>query len=187
MTTHIGQRIRRMREAQGLTVHEVSTLVGVPGERLTAMEEGHGLPSVGVIIKLARVLGSRVDGILHGGAPMPHPLTICRAGDAGDTDEQEDTEQGYRYRSLGRPTSHGQAMEPLLITFDPGQPEARPITHDGQEFVYVLEGKVELFHDGERCTLAPGDSVYLDSTRPHLFRALGDRPARAVGVVWSAG
>jgi quercetin dioxygenase-like cupin family protein/DNA-binding XRE family transcriptional regulator len=187
MTTHIGQRIRRMREAQGLTVHEVSTLVGVPGERLTAMEEGHGLPSVGVIIKLARVLGSRVDGILHGGAPMPHPLTVSRAGDVGDADEQEDTEQGYRYRSLGRPTSHGQAMEPLLITFEPGQSEARPITHDGQEFVYVLEGEVELLHDGERCTLGPGDSVYLDSAKPHLFRALGATPSRAIGVVWSAG
>ena len=165
----------------------MSALIGVASDRLAAFEEGHGIPSVGVVIKLSRVLGSRVEGILHGGATMPHPLTVCRAGDAGTADEQEDTEQGYRYRSLGRPSSPGQGMEPLLITFVPGQPETRPITHDGQEFVYVLEGQVELIHDGERCTLGPGDSVHLDSTRPHLFRALGTEPSRAVGVVWSAG
>jgi transcriptional regulator with XRE-family HTH domain len=187
MSTHIGQRIRKMREAQGLTVHEVSTLVGVASERLTEIEDGHGLPSVGQIIKLSRVLGSRVDGILHGGAAPSRPLTVCRAGEAGSEDEQGDTDQGYTYRSLGRPSAPGQGMEPLLITFVPGRSEVRPIAHDGQEFVYVLEGKVELFHDGERCTLEPGDSVYLDSTRPHLFRALGDTPSRAVGVVWSAG
>jgi transcriptional regulator with XRE-family HTH domain len=186
MTTHVGKRIRKMREAQGLTVHEVSTLVGVAAERLTAIEEGQGLPSVGQIIKLSRVLGSKVDGILHGGTTMARPLTVCRAGEVAEGEEQGDTDQGYTYRTLGRPSA-GQGMEPLLITFTPGEPDSRPITHDGQEFVYVLEGKVELLHDGERCTLGPGDSVYLDSSRPHQFRAVGDAPSKAVGVVWSAG
>ncbi len=187
MTTAIGDRLRRMREAQALSPEQVCVLTGVPAARLAEFESGHAIPSVGVVIKLARVLGSRVDGILHGSDPMPHPLIVCRAGEAGTADEQTDTDQGYRFRTLGRPGSPGQGMEPLLITFDPGQPEARPIAHDGQEFVYVLEGRVELFHDGKRLTLGPGDSVYLDASRPHLFRTAGDAPSRAVGVVWSAG
>jgi transcriptional regulator with XRE-family HTH domain len=187
MTTAIGQRIRRMREAQALSRDEVSALVGVAPDRLAAFEEGHGIPSVGVVIKLSRVLGSRVDGLLHGRASASPPLTVCRARDGGTADEQEDTEQGYRYRSLGTPVAPGQGMEPLLITFVPGERDARPIAHDGQEFLYVLEGRVELFHDGELCILGPGDSVCLDSTRPHLFRGLGDAPSRAVAVVWSAG
>ncbi|HET8541081.1 MAG TPA: cupin domain-containing protein [Anaeromyxobacter sp.] len=187
MKTAIGERIRRMREAQALSQEQVCVLTGVTTDRLAAYESGRAIPSVGVVIKLARVLGSRVDGILHGGDAMPHPLIVCRAGDAGNGAEQADNEQGYRYRTLGRPGSPGQGMEPLLITFDPGQGDGRPIAHDGQEFVYVLEGRVELLHDGQRHTLGPGDSVYLDATRPHLFRALGDTPSRAVGVVWSAG
>ncbi len=187
MKTLIGERIRRMREAQSLSQEQVCVLTGVTTDRLAEYEAGRAIPSVGVVIKLARVLGSRVDGILHGGEAMPHPLIVCWAGDAGDAEEQADNEQGYRYRTLGRPDSPGQGMEPLLITFDPGQPEARPISHDGQEFVYVLEGRVELFHDGQRQTLEPGDSVYLDATRPHLFRCAGQKAARAVGVVWSAG
>ncbi len=186
MSTQIGQRIRRMREAQGLSHDEVATLSGVPAARLAEFEDGHGIPSVGIIIKLSRVLGSRVEGILHGGATLPHPLTVCRAGDVGTADEeQEDTEQGYRFRSLGRLGSPGQAMEPLLITFDPGRCTSPPVAHDGQEFVYVIDGSVELLHDGERITLGPGDSAYIDATRPHLFRTVGDRPSRAVGVVWS--
>jgi quercetin dioxygenase-like cupin family protein/DNA-binding XRE family transcriptional regulator len=183
MATQIGQRIRRMREAQGLSLEQVSALVGVSTHELTDLEAGHGLPSVGLVIKLSRVLGSRVDGILHG-APLSRALTVFRAGEHG-AEEEGDTDQGYTYRSLGRPSSPGQGMEPLLITFVPGETDIRPIAHDGQEFVYVLEGQVELLHDGERCTLNPGDSVYLDSNRPHLFRAVGEKPSRAVGVVWS--
>lgn len=185
MTTVIGNRIRRMREAQALSPEQLSSLTGVAAEKLAAFESGHAIPSVGVVIKLARVLGSRTDGILHGGDAMPHPIIVCRARDAGGAEGQADTDQGYRYRSLGRPGSPGQGMEPLLITFDPGQPEIPPISHDGQEFVYVLEGKVDLLFDGERHTLGPGDSVYIDATRPHLFRTHGKEPSRAVGVVWS--
>jgi transcriptional regulator with XRE-family HTH domain len=185
--TAIGQRIRKMREAQSVSREELGALAGVSVERLASIEDGHDLPSVGLVIKMSRALGSRVEGILHGRAPMSRPLTISRAGDPASPDEEGDNEQGYRFRSLGWPSSPGHAMEPLLITFVPGHPETRPIAHDGQEFVYVLEGQVELLHDGVRCTLGPGDSVYLDSTRQHLFRAAGDTPARAVGVVWSPG
>ena len=186
MSTQIGQRIRRMREAQGLTVHEVSTLVGVASERLTQIEEGRGLPSVGQIIKLSRVLGSKVDGLLHGGVRMSRPLTVCRAGQLAPGEEEGETDQGYTYRTLGRPSPSGQGMEPLHLSFAPGQPDAPAIAHEGQEFVYVLEGQVELLHDGEQWILGPGDSAYLDASRPHLFRALGDQPSRAVGVVWSS-
>jgi len=187
MTTAIGDRIRRMREAQALSAEQVSALTGVAAAQLEAFESGGAIPSVGVVIKLARVLGSRTDGILHGGDAMPHPLIVCRAGDAATAEEQSDNDQGYRYRTLGRPGAPGQGMEPLLLTFDPGQTQVRPIAHDGQEFVYVLEGRVELLHGDERHTLGPGDSAYIDASRPHLFRALGDGPSRAVGVVWSAG
>ena len=183
--TEIGQRIRKMREAQVLSREELSAMAGISTDHLEAIEEGRGIPSVGVVIKLSRVLGSRVDGILHGRAPLSSPLTVFRAGEHGTADEEGDTDQGYTYRSLGRPSSPGQGMEPLLITFHPGETGILPIAHDGQEFVYVLEGRVEVLHDGASNTLGPGDSVYLDSNRPHLFRAVGDAPARAVGVVWS--
>jgi quercetin dioxygenase-like cupin family protein len=76
-------------------------------------------------------------------------------------------------------------MEPFLLTFDPRGSDARPISHEGQEFVYLVEGAVELFYDGTTRTLRVGDSAYLDASRPHLFRGVGSTPARMVAVVCS--
>jgi uncharacterized cupin superfamily protein len=59
------------------------------------------------------------------------------------------------------------------------------ITHDGQEFVTVVEGAVELFYDGRLYKLQQGDSAYLDSSHPHTFHGLGDRVAKMLAVVSS--
>ncbi|WP_242392370.1 helix-turn-helix domain-containing protein [Anaeromyxobacter oryzisoli] len=187
MQRDIGERIRRLREAQRLTREQVCALAGLSVDRLAAFEEGREAPSVGVVIKLSRVLGSRLGGILHGGASTSDALAICRADAVGVGYDQGDTDQGYTYRMLTRPGTPGHGMEPFLLTFDPRVTDARPLAHDGQEFVYVLEGRIELLYDGERSTLAPGDSAYLDATHPHLFRGLGDAPSRMLAVVWSAG
>lgn len=185
MQTDIGARIRRMREAQDLSREQVCRMADIPAERLAAFEEGSEVPSIGVVIKLSRVLGSRLGGLLHGGEVVSEHLTVSRAGAVKVGFEQGDTEQGYTYRSLTRPGTPGHGMEPFLLTFDPAVTGARPLAHDGQEFVFVLEGEIELFYDGQRTTLRPGDSAYLEASRPHLFRGLGDTPSRMVAVVCS--
>jgi transcriptional regulator with XRE-family HTH domain len=187
MRKDIGERIRKMREAQELTPEEVCGLAGLSLDRLAAFEEGREIPSIGVVIKLSRVLGSKLGGLLHGGASTSDALTVCRAGEVGVGYDQGDTDQGYTYRSLTRPGTPGHGMEPFLLTFDPRVTDAKPLAHDGQEFVYVLDGEIELFYDGQRCSLRRGDSAYLDASRPHLFRGLGDAPSRMLAVVWSSG
>ena len=84
-------------------------------------------------------------------------------------------------------------MEPFLLTFDPQVPPGVPITHEGQEFVFVVEGAIEGITvevsgttDGRRYRLEQGDSAYLLSSRPHTFHGLGDRVARMLAVVSSA-
>jgi transcriptional regulator with XRE-family HTH domain len=180
-----GERIRKMREAQGLSREEVCGLTGLAPERLAGFEEGREVPSIGVVIKLSRVLGSRLGGLLHGGGAVSDALTVCRAGELGVGYDQGDTDQGYTFRTLTRPGTPGHGMEPFLLTFDPRAQDARPLSHDGQEFVYVLDGEIELLYDGARSTLRPGDSAYLDATHPHLFRGMGEVPSRMLAVVWS--
>jgi quercetin dioxygenase-like cupin family protein len=77
-------------------------------------------------------------------------------------------------------------MEPFLLTFDPHTEPGAPITHDGQEFVYVLDGKIELSYDGQTFQLNRGDSAYLDATRPHTFRGLGESLTHMMAVVSSS-
>lgn len=184
MRKYVGERVQKLREAQGLSQTEVGRLTGIPVERLDAYELGSAVPSIGDVIKLSRVLGSRMEGLLHGGGTVSESLTICRAGDslAG---LQGNTEQGYAYSSLTRPGTVGHVMEPFLLTFAPQAEKGAPITHDGQEFVYIVEGTIELFYDGRTYRLEQGDSAYLLSSKSHRFHGLGERPARMLAVVSS--
>ncbi len=184
MRKYVGERIKKLREAQDLTLAQVCKLTGIEAERLRAYEEGSAVPSIGAVVQLSRVLGSKMEGLLHGGGAVSASLTICRAGEslAG---EQGDTEQSYAYSSLTRPGTAGHLMEPFLLSFDPKVAQGAPITHDGQEFVYVVEGAIELLYDGHNYRLEQGDSAYLDSSRPHTFHGLGESVARMLAVVSS--
>lgn len=184
MRKYVGERIKKLREAQDMTLAQVCKLTGIEADRLRAYEGGSAVPSIGVVIQLSRVLGSKMEGLLHGGGTVSESLTICRAGEslAG---EQGDTEQSYAYNSLTRPGTAGHLMEPFLLSFDPNVAQGVPITHDGQEFVYVVEGAVELFYDGHTYRLEKGDSAYLNSSLPHTFHGLGDSIAKMLAVVSS--
>ena len=184
MRRYVGERIRALREAQDMTLQQVSKLAGIPIERLEAYEDGRAVAPIGAVIQLARVLGSRMEGLLHGGGAVSQHLTICRAGESF-AGEQGDTEQSYAYASLTQPGTAGHRMEPFLLSFDPATPRPVPITHDGQEFVYILEGAVELSYDGRTWRLEAGDSAYLESARPHAFHGLGTRAAKMLAVVSS--
>ena len=182
MRKYVGERIKALREAQDMTLAQVCKLTGIPEDRLLAYEDGSAVPAIGAVIQLSRVLGSKMAGLLHGGGTVSDSLTICRSGEslAG---EQGDTEQSYAYASLTRPGTAGHTMEPFLLSFDPNVRQGVPITHDGQEFVYVVNGAVELFYDGHSYRLDTGDSAYLDSARPHTFHGLGERIAKVLAVV----
>jgi len=184
MRRYVGERIKKLREAQDMSLAEVCKLTGIQEARLRAYEEGTAVAPIGVVIQLARVLGSKTEGLLHGGGMVSESLTICRSG-ASMAGEQGDTEQGYAYNSLTRPGTAGHMMEPFLLSFDPKVAQPVPITHDGQEFVFILEGAVELFYDGRSYRLERGDSAYLDSARPHAFHGLGSEVAKMVAVVCS--
>ena len=182
MRKYVGERIKKLREAQEMSLAQVCKLTGIEEARLISFEDGSAVPSIGAVIQLSRVLGSRMAGLLHGGAMVSDTLTICRSGEslAG---EQGDTEQSYAYNSLTRPGTTGHFMEPFLLSFDPRAAQGVPITHDGQEFVYVVEGGVELFYDGHSYRLEKGDSVYLESSLPHTFHGLGDSVSKVLAVV----
>jgi transcriptional regulator with XRE-family HTH domain len=185
MRKYVGERIRKLREAQDMSLEQVCKLTGIDAARLRAYEDGTAVPAIGAVIQLSRVLGSKMEGLLHGGGTVSESLTICRSGESLGG-EQGDTEQSYAYQSLTRPGTAGHLMEPFLLSFDPSVPPGVPITHDGQEFVYVVEGAIELFYDGRTYRLEQGDSAYLSSSLPHTFHGLGERVAKMLAVVSSS-
>jgi transcriptional regulator with XRE-family HTH domain len=184
MRKYVGERIKALREAQDMSLEQVARLSGIDPDRLAAYECGDAVPAIGAVIQLSRVLGSKTEGLLHGGGTVSEHLTICRAGEtlSGETGG---TEQSYTYLSLTRPGTAGHRMEPFLLSFDPDTPKPVPITHDGQEFCFILDGTIELYYDGRTYKLEKGDSAYLDSAKPHTFHGLGATVAKMLAVVSS--
>jgi quercetin dioxygenase-like cupin family protein len=77
-------------------------------------------------------------------------------------------------------------MEPFLVTFDPeAATTVEEVTHEGEEFLYILSGTLELLYEGETYTLKRGDSLYIDSSRPHALRGIGSPPPQALAVVYT--
>ncbi|MGK2907712.1 MAG: helix-turn-helix domain-containing protein [Desulfuromonadales bacterium] len=185
MRKYVGERVQKLREAQGLTQQEVCKLAGLELSQLQAYEEGTAVPSVGVVINLSRILGSKFEGLLHGGGTVSESLTICRSGKSCGG-QQGNTEQGYAYGTLTRPGTVGHVMEPFMLIFDPRASKGQPIAHDGQEFVYIVSGAIELLYDGKVYQLEQGDSAYLDASLSHRFHGLGESPAQMLAVVSSA-
>ena len=182
MRRYVGERIKKLREAQEMTLEEASGLTGIEAGLLAAYEEGTAVPAIGALIQLSRVFGSKVEGLLHGGGTASESLTICRSGESF-SGTQGGTEQSYSYTSLTRPGAAGHLMEPFLLSFDPKVPRGAAITHPGQEFVYIVDGTLELLYDGDLYRLEKGDSAYLDCSRPHTYHGLGDQVAHMLAVV----
>lgn len=187
---NVGKRIRRMREAQDLTVGQVAELTGLSSDVLGAIEEGHEVPSIGTVLKVSRALGSRMGQLLHGGGPRADLFSLVPAGGAHTVDRQlgpsPKSGQGYTYQSLLGADVRGQGMEPFLVTFDPhAAATVAPVVHEGEEFLHVLSGTVELLYDGESHMLKKGDSLYIDSSHPHALRGLGATPPQVLAVIYS--
>jgi quercetin dioxygenase-like cupin family protein len=72
-----------------------------------------------------------------------------------------------------------------LVTLEPTAADEPSSTHDGEEFIFVLEGKIEVLLGENQEILSPEDSIYYDSTLPHRVRALGDQNARILAVLYT--
>ncbi len=75
-------------------------------------------------------------------------------------------------------------MEPFIVTLSPSDAN-EPSAHDGQEFIYVLEGEMDVLVGQTKDVLGPGDAIYYDSSDIHLVKAHGNQPARILAVMIS--
>lgn len=77
-------------------------------------------------------------------------------------------------------------MEPFLIDVHPaGEEQCAPSSHEGEEFIYVLSGEIEVSYGQERYRLSEGDSIYYDSVVPHDVHGVGNGSARILAVVYT--
>jgi transcriptional regulator with XRE-family HTH domain len=183
----IGPQIRQLRQDQRMTLQDLSEATELSKPLLSQIENEQVIPPLATLLRIAKALNVQLQTFFAGDDNSQKCLVV-RAGNANRLNrrpKQGGSPQPYLYHSLAYGKKHKQ-MEPFLIEFDPSM-TSKPqlVQHVGEEFLYVLEGRIELNHGGEQYQLEPGDSVYWDSNEPHSLKALGDQVARGIAVIYS--
>lgn len=180
--TH-GVKLKEIRESRGFTVEELAEKSGLNADSLKLMEAGEMLLPLGQLIKLSKALSLKMSDVIATGTES---FTIVRADERQSVTRlgaSRQAKRGYEYESLA-PGKKDRLIEPFIVTLHPSDDDDKS-SHDGQEFIFVLDGEMEAFVDDHRSVLKPGDAIYYDSTSIHLVRAYGDKPARILAIIMS--
>jgi len=184
-SAEIGMRIKQARTSRNLSIFDVYLRTDIDVDLLAQIEEGQVVPPLGTIIKLSKALDLKMGYFISG--EEKNPYTIVRRDDRKVTaryDSKREKHYGYEYESLA-PRKTDRYMEPFLVTLKPSETEEERSTHDGQEFIFVLEGKMEVRLGDEIHVLEPGDSIYYDSSAPHLVKSHGKDTTKILAVIYT--
>jgi len=170
----IGERIKSLREKKGLSLEDLSKMTGFDIDFLKSIEENKVQPQLGTVIKLSKALDSALGRLLSGVGDKIYSITRKNQQKIiSRSTSQKGEKQVYTYKSLA-PEVQGRHMEALIVQLDEN-PDHEVSVHDGEEFIYVLSGIIQLKIGDEQFELEPGDSVYYLSTTPHLVSSKGGK------------
>jgi DNA-binding transcriptional MerR regulator/mannose-6-phosphate isomerase-like protein (cupin superfamily) len=171
---HLGTRLRAARQSQGLSLRGLAERASVAASHVSAIEHGHARASVATLQKLTNALGITVGSLREAGIPA---CALVRGGEAGVLDVGI---PGVRIEDLAPAAA---ALEPQLFTVAPGAGSGGSYRHEGEEFLFVLSGVLEVVLDStERYLVGAGDSLCYASTRGHRWRNVSTEAARLLWV-----
>ena len=174
----IGTTIRQLRLSAGLTLTALATKADLTKSTLSKIETGQVSAPISTFIRIADALGVRLaDFFTESATPPPYVLT--RKG-KGRVITRDGSKFGYAYEALGL-EMHDHSIAPFLLTVHPGD-EGATFRHGGQEFIYVLSGKMEFTIGAEVLTLRPGDALLFDPTQEHRVQVVGKTPAKFLAI-----
>jgi len=185
---NVGLKIKGIRETKNLTLEEVAERTGLSIEQISSIENDINLPSLGPLIKVARALGVRLGTFMDDNDALG-PV-ICRAAQReaksgiSFSNGANDTRKHMDYHPLAQQKA-GRHMEPFIIDIHPEEkPDYQLSAHEGEEFIYVMQGEVELEYGKEIYTLHEGDSIYYDSIVKHHLHGAPGKSAKILALVY---
>lgn len=184
----LGAKVRELRMKNRFTLQDLATKTGLSKPFLSQIENDHVVPPIATLLKLARALNVSLSYFFQD-ETTTQKVSITRPSERIRIERRPHHDRegtvSYIYESL-ETKKRDKHMEPFYVEFPPiGVEEMNFTAHEGEEFLYILEGTVE-FRGVDRVEiLEAGDSIYLDSSISHAFRCVGDKPAKAVAVIWS--
>ncbi len=163
----IGSRLKKFREMQNFSLKRFAEISGIDETRILKIEEQSIFPDLGTVMKLSKAL--RVATGLLLGDEAGYSYSIVRNEDRKNikrfsTGTKEKTQYHYQSLASGINDRH---MESFIITLDADSDTADLSTHEGEEFIVVMEGTIKVILGNKEEVLKVGDSIYYFSTIPH--------------------
>lgn len=180
----LGEKVLRLRERRALERDETARRSGLSRERLAAIETGDEVPAIGELVQLARTLDVSLGHFFQRSIPARR-VEVVRAADRWTVQPQTELARtlNYRYESLSYNLTD-KLMSPFLVEIPPDDAEdVPPSQHEGEEFLFVLQGQLEVRIGDELHRLSPGDSIYFDSSLEHWLRASEGTSVRLLACV----
>lgn len=178
----LAERVRIYRERLNMPVETLAEKAGVAADVIRAVERGEAYPALGILVKLSRALGQRL-GTFMDDQFSPDPVIVRAGARTGEhATHKAEVSGGFTYFPLGRGKTD-RHMEPFYIEIAAGT-EAKFSSHEGEEFIIVVSGEVELVYGEESHVLKPGDSMYYNSVVRHVVRPAGGGPASIYAVIF---
>ena len=183
----ITKRLKEIRLSKKLTLENLAQLTGFTKGYLSQIENSSQPPPIYTLSRISNALGVDVAEFFSPETvgELYQEITIGRR-DHYSLRNRESTPYGYIFEDLA-PLKKGKNMEPFILTvgFDRKIDIQKDFHHDGEEFLYVLEGRLELFFKGESFVLEEGDCAYFDADKPHSGMSLGEKEAKLLIVIYS--
>lgn len=178
----VGKRVKKYREHLGLTQEQLAVNSSLDLTFIKDVEDGIVYPPIGSMIKLSRALGQRL-GTFMDDQYVADPIIVRYSERKEETANSRDGAKGhYHYYPLGKGKSD-RHMEPLFIRIEEDEEKAMS-THEGEEFMVVVHGKIIVRYGKDEYILERGDSVYYNSVVSHFIGAI-DGPAEILAVLYS--
>jgi len=175
------ERVRVLREIEDISAADLAAELGFNAADYSAWESGEKEFPVGALVEIAARFKVELSELIAGATPKLKTFCYTKAGQAPEVSRRP----MYAYWNLAY-NFHRKKAEPFIVeaAAETESKELNLNTHPGQEFNYVLEGKLLISIGGHEMELEPGDCVYYDSQELHGMKALGGKPARFIAIVF---
>ena len=183
----IGDKIRELREKRRYSLDDLVAVTCLEKEFLSQVEENTIVPPVAILLNLAKALGTDMVYFFQDSIST-EKISVTRRHERVRIERRPHHHKGevnYVYEALEakKPNKH---MEPFLVEFKKQDTSDMVfVSHEGEEFLYLVEGTLEFRSIDRVEVLEPGDVIYFESDISHSFRCLSESPAKAVVVLWS--
>ena len=165
--TIVGLKIKGIRETKNLSVEEIAERSGLSVDQIVSIENDEHLPSLGPLIKIARALGVRLGTFMDDNDALGPVVTRAKDREANSSisfsNGATDARKHMEYHPL--------AQQKLSA-------------HEGEEFIYVMQGEIEIVYGKETYTLKEGDSIFYDSIVKHHVHGAPGKSAKILAVVY---